>query len=87
MFRNLTQYERELVDYLLEPDFPGRDALPQQVATAHVEELDGCPCLRFHVNIPVIAEVKHRIPIEAESKTGDIQVLLHVLEGRLMSLR
>jgi len=86
MFRSMTQYERELLDYLLEPNFPGRDALRQQIATAHVEELDDCPCLRFHVNAPVIAEVKHRIPIEAESKTGDIQVLLHVLEGRVDEL-
>ncbi len=84
MIRELKKHERELLDYLLEPDFPGRDVLRQQVATARVEELDDCPCLRFHVTSPVTAEVKQRIPIEAGSE--DVEILLHVLDGRLSEL-
>jgi hypothetical protein len=74
------------MDYLLEPDFPGRDALREQLATARVEELDECPCLKFNVSGPAIAEVKCRVPIEAHSASGDVNVLLHVVEGRLDEL-
>jgi len=67
----MNEFEREWMDYLLEPNFPGRDALREQVATAQVEELDECPCLQFHVNSPAIADVKRRVPIEAYNQRGD----------------
>jgi len=74
------------MDYLLEPDFPGRDALREQLDTAQVEELDECPCLKFKVIGPAVAEVKSRVPIQAYSAGGDVHVLLHVVDGRLDEL-
>jgi hypothetical protein len=84
MIRDLNMTERRLLDYLLEPDFPGRDALRHQAATAKVEELDDCPCLRFHVEAPAATGIKHRIPIEADSQ--NIEILIHVVDGRLNEL-
>ena len=87
--RDLKPQERELLDFLLGADFPGRDALRSQLAAAKVDELDKCPCLKFHVDEAVPAVVKHRIPIEASAKDADgvdIQVLLHVVDGRANEL-
>ena len=57
MIRELSVIERKLLDCLFEPDFPGRDALRDQAATAKVEELD-----------------------------ENIEVLIHVVDGRLNEL-
>lgn len=84
MVRELHPGERQLIDYLLEPDFPGRDALRAQVATVRAEELDDCPCLRLHVNGSPSANVKRRVPIEAGGE--NIEILLHVVDGKLNEL-
>ncbi|MGD0360181.1 MAG: hypothetical protein ABSC93_04900 [Bryobacteraceae bacterium] len=88
-FRPLTTYERTLLERLLEPDFPGRDALRGQldVVTAKPVLEDGTLALQCGPCLP--AAVKRRIPTEgacADADGGLITVLLHVVDGRMHEL-
>ncbi len=88
-FRPLSDLERQLLEVLLGTDFPGRDAVAEQVAVASVREIDGNGSLEFAPSNKPSAEVTRRIPVEAELDDSDgvtIHVLLHVMEGLVKEL-
>lgn len=88
-FRQLTDNERRLVNRLLEKDFPGRDAISEQVNEALVKQIDENGSLEFDVGIAPKAVSKFRIPTEGEIEDIDgviVHVLLHVVDGRVSEL-
>lgn len=91
--RELTQREREVLEFLLSEPFPGRDELRQQVKHVLVREQfspsDPTIILCFPTR-PRPAPVQSPIPVEAETigdPPGDrTQVLLHVHDGYVHEL-
>jgi len=75
-----------VIDALLSAEFPGKDALRMQMATALVRTLDedgGLEISPAEESLP--ATVVYRVPVEAEAEDVDgmpIHVLLHVVDGR-----
>lgn len=84
--------ERAILNRLLSTPFPGRDELLRQANSVKVSnECDCCPTITLMVDrLPLNkAEVKRRIPVEAEGVDQDgntIHYLLHVIEGYLSEL-
>jgi hypothetical protein len=79
--------EAAILDHLLRPDFPGRDALRAQVELALVRPIDADGSLAFDI-VPTAPPVigGRRIPIEGEHVDRDgtvVHVLLHVVNGYL----
>lgn len=80
-----TEAEKGLIDALLAAEFPGKEALRMQVATALVKTLDEDGGLE--ISPPQgspLAPVVRRIPVEAEADDVDgvpIHLLLHVVDG------
>jgi hypothetical protein len=75
-----------MVATLLRSEFPGRDVLVRQLATASVKTIDPDGSLKFAVESPERADVNQRVPVEAWATDLDgmlIEVLLHVVDGVL----
>ena len=91
--RPLSAEERRVLHVLLEPAFPGRDSLMQQLHVAQVSEesRSGCPTIAFQVD-PLKAppaKVRQRIPVEAlgiDVDGQEVHILLHVVDGYLNEL-
>jgi hypothetical protein len=89
--RELTTEERKLLDFLLEPEFPGRDELREQAKDVQVWGVCTCGCRSMNLQVlesSPKATVNARVPVEAnfqsdESPTG---ILLHVVDGRMIEL-
>jgi hypothetical protein len=85
--RSILPQERAILDNLLSANFPGKQMLQKQAASALVsEECEDCKTIKLVVDhvIDNAAEVKRRIPIEAEADDVDgkkIHFLLHVVNG------
>lgn len=90
MLRELTDEESRLTDRLLDGDFPGRDAILQQIKSSRVKEWDDHNgSLEFDVGPSPLAFTKSRIPVEGEFEDVDgitIHLLLHVVDGRVKDL-
>lgn len=87
--RKLAHNEAQLIDRLLEEDFPGRDAISEQINLALVEQIDANGSLKFYVSGGVEAVTKFRIPTEGEVEDVEgmtIHVLLHVVDGKVSEL-
>lgn len=85
--RKLKPNEKELLEFLLTADFPGRDDLKEQLQ--YVEVVGDCECgcgtIDLKVNeYPKRAFVEEPIPVEAHGE--GIEVLLFVRGGLLCSL-
>ena len=83
-FRPLKTHERELLEKLLEPKFPGRDELRIQLNSVTAKQIfeDGTLDLQCGPSPP--APVKCRVATEGECLDADggrICVLLHVVNG------
>jgi hypothetical protein len=79
-----------LISALLAADFPGREALSEQLGSVAVRPLDenGSLELSTAAGAPR-AEVVRRVPVEAELEDRDgvtVHVLLHVVDGLLKEL-
>jgi hypothetical protein len=88
-FRNLTVAEGKLVQRLFEVDFPGREALWEQIQSSRVRRIDENGSLEFDVDTNLLAHVKKRIPVEGQATDSDgipIYVLLHVVSGKIREL-
>jgi hypothetical protein len=86
--RPLTPAERNVLLALLSEEFPGRDALLDQVTSLTVRSIDREGSLELKASGPK-ADVKARIPVEAVMEDQDgflIHILLHVCEGLLNEL-
>lgn len=87
--RKLSASEAKLIDRLLEKDFPGRDAIVEQIKAARVEQIDTDGSLKFFVDSNVNAVTKFRIPTEGRFEDTDgtaIHLLLHVVNGKIDEL-
>ena len=88
-FRALTSTERKLLNSLLRPEFPGKDNLVEQLASAEVRQIDDDGSLQFRIHRGSPAAVNHRVPVEAELEDLDgvtIHLGLHVIDGFLNEL-
>jgi hypothetical protein len=81
-FREMQLKERALIRKLLEPLFPGRDELSEQLQTAKVRTIDEDGSLEFSISSSTKARhVKHVVPTEGEYEDPDgitVHVLLHL---------
>ena len=89
MYRELKQCEKEILERLLAPEFPGSRELRGQLEILKAKEIDDDGGLELQTTGGTKAPVKWRVPTEAEcadSDGGRIHILLHVLEGRMCEL-
>jgi hypothetical protein len=88
-FRALKISELELLSVLLGVVFTGNGELQVQANNAKVRTIDENGSLAFKIGSAPRAEVKRRIPIEAEVEDDDgvmIHFLVHVEDGLLSEL-
>lgn len=92
VWRDLTKNERQLIELLLTKDFPGVEALRNQLETAKASAIDSAGSVQFRVSGP-LAEVQTRVPTEGcyfDTEGVDhrpsVNVLMHVVEGKLHEL-
>ena len=88
-FREPTQAERQVLQWLLEANFPGRDELAPLLLNILVRTVDDDGSLELKSQIDGKASIVKRIPVGAEAKDEDgvvIHMLLHVVEGRPVEL-
>lgn len=93
-FRPITDSERSIFLKLLELDFPGRDELKAQLEGLLAKTIDEDGSLMLKVHSDSRTSQKCRVPVEARCPDADtpneggphIQLLLHVVEGKLFEL-
>lgn len=87
--RPLSEWERRLLVRLLEPPFPGRDQLREQLDQVLARAIDENGSLELQCEETTEAPVEKRIPTEGEGMDRDgitIHYLLHVVAGRMSEL-
>jgi hypothetical protein len=88
--RALEEYGRQVVGHLLSKEFPGRNALAVQAASARLAALANSVSLSIQPDAALpVADVRYRVPVEAEASDQDgmpLHFLLHVVDGRLDEL-
>jgi hypothetical protein len=87
-FRALTAAEREVLEWMLEPRFPGRDELRAQLVVATVRDLDD-GCLEFDCSAAPPAPTRWTIPTEGECADDEgwpVHVRLFVIGGFMRTL-
>jgi hypothetical protein len=67
LYRPLKPNERELLNKLLEPGFPGRDELLDQLDSLSAKEIDGDGSLTLQCGPVRPAPVRCRVPTEGEN--------------------
>ena len=89
-FEALTPFAQAVLAKLLTAEFPGRQEIARQVATAQARPLDDHGCLEFRTGTGVPrADVIQKVPVEAEIPDADgmtIHILLHVVDGYIDEL-
>ena len=88
-FRLLRTHELEILEKLLEPDFPGRDELRQQLGSLTTRQLFEDGTLDLNCGATARAPVTCSVPTEGEYIDADgyhINVLLHVKDGLMNEL-
>ena len=89
-FRQMTEREKQLVERLLGPEFPGRAELVQQLHGAEVRRIDEDGSIEFSITSHVrVKDVKYRVPTEGEYEDLDgvkVHVLLHVVGDKAKEL-
>ena len=88
-FRELTAWERQILDRLVQANFPGRDEVAEQMKNCLVRTLDEHGCLEFDIRTDLKVPIVRGIPVEAEGRDDDgvqICVLLHVVDGKVKEL-
>ncbi len=89
-FRPLEGAEREILNALLTPSFPGREQVIHQMEHSLVRSIDENGSLEFQANVPLAAApVITRVAAEGEIEDSDgviVHYLLHVVAGKLQEL-
>ncbi|WP_049813579.1 DUF6984 family protein [Paraburkholderia fungorum] len=83
-YREPTAHERELMDLLAAPDFPGVEQIREQLRSCNVRSIDDEGSLGLQIQNAATASVITRVPVElyAPDTDGfDVHVLLHVVDG------
>src|SRR5438874_8795200 len=70
-FRPLKTHERELLEKLLEPEFPGREELRQQLNSVTAKQVFENGTLALQCGLTHPAPVKSRVPVEGECRDAD----------------
>jgi hypothetical protein len=89
VFRPLTSRELALIERLLEPDFPGRDELRQQLKAVTGRQILDDGTLELSCEGGPRAPVYRRVPTEGDYLDADgqqVSVLLHVRDGLMCEL-
>ena len=90
MYREMRPNERELIYKLLEPTFPGRNQLSDQLESAKVRTIDDDGSLEFLICSSTKADhLKYVVPTEGEYEDPDgitVHVLLFVKDDRAAEL-
>jgi hypothetical protein len=89
LYRDLKLCEKEVIQRLLAPEFPGVQELRAQLQVLKAKEIDDDGGLELVTTEESRAPVKWRVPTEAEcadSDGGRIHILLHVVDGRMCEL-
>lgn len=79
----------ELLEKLLDHEFPGRDELRGQLGSVSAKQVCKDGTLSLQVSSGQPAVVKHRVPTEGSCPDSDgvmIHVLLHVVSGMMDEL-
>lgn len=90
--RQLTDWEQQVLDKLLETDFPGRKELQAQARHAVASptgDPDNYGSIYLITDQKNSAPVTSRVPVEAigyDEDGGAVQIILHVAEGYLHEL-
>ena len=74
----MTEEERAVLEFVLEPDFQGAEALRDQVRHAEVDGLCGCGCPSFSLAIDksqAARDVNPRTPVDCEAESVDLDPL------------
>jgi hypothetical protein len=85
----LSGNEAEILRKLLEPEFPGRDELLQQLTYVSARQILDDGTLELHCEGAPKAQVTRRVPTEGEYLDADghtVNVLLHVKNGLMCEL-
>lgn len=91
-FRELSDFEKGILDLLLEKKFPGRDEMLDQITSCKVRDIFDSAGnywgLEFKVKSNTIAHVNQRVPVEAIAYEDGIpvEILLHVVNGKIKEL-
>jgi hypothetical protein len=88
-FRQLTPNELALLEKLLAHEFPGRDALRQQLTSVTARQIDEHGCLELSYEGHSLADTELGCPTEGTCADLDgrlIAVMLHVKNGRMRLL-
>jgi hypothetical protein len=88
-FRPLSGRERELIERLLNQDFPGRDELRIQLQSATARQVLDDGTLELRCESGLKAPVRDRVPTEGTCRDidgGTVDVLLHVVDGVMKEL-
>jgi hypothetical protein len=88
-WREPTAEEEGLLALLLSAEFAGKEAIARQLGSAQVRVIDSEGSLALRVSSSERADVKHRIPVEAEAHDRDgvmVHMLLHVVDGVVSEL-
>ena len=88
-YRPLTDWERRMILRLLEPPFPGRDVLRDQLDHTLGRSIDENGSLELQCESLTKAPVEKRVPTEGEATDRDgttIHYLLHVVAGKMHEL-
>jgi hypothetical protein len=84
-FREPTSTEAEVMQRLLDADFPGKEEIAEQLAGCRVRIIDDEGSLEFEPSdAGRPAKVEKRIPVEADAVDEDgihVHFLLHVVKG------
>jgi hypothetical protein len=88
-FREISNYEKRVIDLLLAEEFPGRDELRKQVERCRVRTIDDEGSIEMEPSLRVQAPVMKTVPVEAYAEDSDgvmVHVLLHVKDGIAVEL-
>jgi hypothetical protein len=89
MSRAMNDAEKNLIEALLLEDVPEHEVIARQLSSALVDPIDQNGSLKFTVQSDEKANVKSRVPVEAEAEDVDgvtIYILLHIVGGVINEL-
>jgi hypothetical protein len=91
--RAFTDFERKVLDRLLEGNFQGKEEIRQQLLNATAKLIEGTNdnygSINIHTSSDHRADVKDRVPVMGTTRDeggGPVEILLHVVDGLVKEL-
>ena len=88
-YEPLSERHESIIRKLLSAEFPGREAVRDQIASSRARLIDQNGSLEFQIQTDQLAATDFRVPVEGEFEDVDgitIHVLLHVVGGRVQEM-